>query len=230
MSTAASFAPQIKAVVFDAYGTLFDVNSAATRLKQDIGPKFQEVSDLWRSKQLAYTWLRSLMGTYVNFEELTGAALDHALETYKVDKELKGRLMELYMKLDAYPEVPEVLRKLRSAGLKTAILSNGNPGMLGQATESAKLDSLLDAVLSVDSVKIYKPDARVYALATGKFGLEKHEILFVSSNGWDVHGASKFGFNVFWCNRGGAVDDYGLPGKADAEGKSLNGVADLLGL
>jgi len=229
---AAPFAKSIKAVVFDAYGTLLDVNAAASKLSSRIGTDWQDFSNLWRAKQLNYTWLRSLMkDSYVPFDQITRSALQNALKTHNLeDAGLEDELMELYMELDAYPEVPAVLSKLRSAGYKTAILSNGNPSMLDSAVTSAEIKGHLDAVLSVDPVKIYKPDSRVYQLAMDRFGLGKEEILFVSSNGWDAHGASQFGFKVFWCNRSGAVDDFGLPGKLDVEGKSLEAIAEVLGL
>lgn len=156
----------IKAVVFDAYGTLFNVNSAASAMKDDIGQNWQQLSELWRQKQLSYTWLRSLMPEYVDFEELTSKALDHALETYKLHEkpDLKKKLMDLYMKLEAYPEVPLTLASLRSKGLQTAILSNGSPKMLNAAVNSAGIKHLLDAVLSVDTVQVFKPFPTVYVV------------------------------------------------------------------
>lgn len=194
----------LKAAVFDAYGTLFDVHSAVGRHQPALGEKAGAISQLWRTKQLEYTWLRSLMQRYVDFEQVTGDALDYALETHGVvDPELRKALMQAYHELSCYPEVPETLGRLRDQGLQTAILSNGSPGMLGSGVRHSDLGELLDAVLSVDELQVYKPAPRVYALATETFSCEPWEILFFSSNAWDVAGASTFGFRVAWVNRFG---------------------------
>jgi len=192
----------IRACVFDAYGTLFDVNSAAARLAPELGGNWLRLAETWRSRQLQYTWLRSLMGAHADFEQVTREALDIALETVGIaNPALADRLMALYLHLDAYPEVPAVLRALKAKGLRTAILSNGSPRMLAAAAGNAGIAADLDAVLSVETVGVYKPHPSVYALATGHFGIAKDEVLFLSSNGWDAHGAAHFGFRVVWINR-----------------------------
>ena len=192
----------VKACVFDAYGTLFDVHSAVRHGGQALGDKAAAVSELWRTKQLEYTWLRSLMGAHADFWQVTSDGLDYALKASGVDDAgLHSRLMDLYLSLDAYEEVAATLRLLRDGGLSTAILSNGNPRMLEAAVRSAGLDGLLDANLSIEEVGIYKPDARVYQLAVDRLGVAREEICFLSSNGWDAKGAAHFGFKVAWINR-----------------------------
>lgn len=194
----------IQACVFDAYGTLFDVHSAVGRHKPRIGEAADAVSALWRTKQLEYTWLRSLMGKHVDFRRITGDALDYALDAYDiVDTSLREDLMRAYMTLDAYPEVPGVLRTLREAGYRTAILSNGSPDMLTAAADSAGIAELLDANLSIEEVGIYKPDPRVYQLAVDRLRVSPEAISFQSSNAWDAVGAATFGFRVAWVNRFG---------------------------
>lgn len=193
----------IRLCVFDAYGTLFDVHSAVARERDAIGPRADEMSAIWRAKQLEYSWLRSLMGAHRDFLAVTRDALDHAAEAIGLENaDLLGRLMQAYRRLDAYPEVPAVLASLRKAGMKTAILSNGEPGMLADAVSSAGIADLIDAVLSVEEAGIYKPAAPVYDLVGRHFpGIGKPETCFLSSNGWDAHGAAHYGFQVFWVNR-----------------------------
>lgn len=218
----------VRACVFDAYGTLFDVNSAAERERPALGDKADALADLWRRKQLEYSWLRSLMGAYAPFSQITAEALDHALEATGLGPEAKDRLMALYMRLDAYPEVPGVLARLRAAGIATAILSNGSPDMLDAAVASAGLDSHLDAVLSADALGVFKPDPRVYRLALDRLGLGAPEdVLFLSSNGWDAHGAAHFGFRVAWVNRAGLADER-LPGAALHVMDGLGTLPDLV--
>jgi len=191
-----------KACVFDAYGTLFDVHSAASKLAERIGTNSEALSNLWRQKQLEYTWLRALMPAHVDFWKVTGDALDFAMEAYGLtSEELRDDLMDLYLRLDAYPEVPDCLTRLKEAGIKTAILSNGEPRMLNSAVESAGLASLLDANLSVEEVGVFKPHPKVYQLAVDKLEVEPSEICFVSTNAWDAAGAAHFGFSVCWLNR-----------------------------
>lgn len=229
-SDALSSFSSAKACVFDAYGTLFDVHSAIRRGGQDLGEKAAMVSELWRQKQLEYTWLRSLMGSHVDFWQVTSESLDYALSaTATSSATLHRKLMELYLTLDAYPEVQETLKRLKSAGLATAILSNGNPHMLDAAVSSAGLDSLLDHVLSVEEVGIYKPDARVYQLAVDKLMMPKEEICFLSSNGWDARGAAYFGFTVAWINRFEREPDR-IPGDPSATIRTLDELPPLLGL
>ena len=221
---------RIDACVFDAYGTLFDVHSAVGRLRADIGPKADQLSQIWRTKQLEYTWLRSLMQEYKDFWHLTSDALDYALaQTGVAPTTIRDRLMDAYLSLDAYAEVPAMLSRLKSAGLKTAILSNGEPNMLEAAVNGAGLTGLLDEVLSVDGLGIYKPHSSVYQLAVNKLGVKADAIAFQSSNAWDVHGASVFGFRPVWINRFGAPAER-LPGGPEHEMADLTGLADLLGV
>ena len=218
-----------RVVVFDAYGTLFDVASAAERAGDALGSRWRPLAETWRAKQLQYTWLRSLMGRHADFWQVTGDALDFSLASLGIDDpRLRRRLMDLYERLDAYPEAREVLATLRSRGLQLAILSNGAPAMLEAAARSAGLADLLHAVLSVESVGVYKPAPQVYALATGHFQVAPAEITFVSANGWDAHGASAFGFRVAWCNRAGQPAER-LPGRPDAVIRSLAELPALLG-
>jgi len=195
----------VRACVFDAYGTLFDVHSAAAREAGALGEQKASVSALWRQKQLEYSWLRSLMGRHADFWQVTGDALDFALESHGIeDRALRERLMALYLELAAYPDVVPALERLRDAGLATAILSNGTPTMLEAAVRSAGIERLLDQVLSIEAVGVYKPDPRVYRLAVEGLGVPAEAIAFVSTNAWDAAGAAAFGFRVAWMNRFGA--------------------------
>lgn len=220
----------IKACVFDAYGTLFDVHSAVGRHKPRIGDAADAVSALWRTKQLEYTWLRSLMGRHVDFRRITGDALDYAFDAYDIDDDsLRADLMQAYMSLDAYPEVNDVLQRLRGAGLQTAILSNGSPDMLAAAVDAAGIGDLLDANLSIEEVGIYKPDPRVYQLAVDRLNVRAEEISFQSSNAWDAVGAATFGFQVAWVNRFGQRRER-LTAEPQAEIGDLNQLLDVLGV
>ena len=208
----------ITAIVFDAYGTLFDV-SAAARLAaaapggERLAALWPRLAEDWRRKQLEYTWLRTIMAEHADFAQLTGDALDWALAAQGLtDATLRARLLALYDALPAYPEVPATLAALKAQGHRLAILSNGTPMMLAAATRSAGIAAVLDAVLSVETIATYKPDARVYALATAHFACPPDQVLFVSSNGWDVAGAAHFGFATVWVNRAGAPVDR-LPGR-----------------
>lgn len=199
----------VKVCVFDAYGTLFDV-SAAARLAaaapggEALAAVWPKLSEVWRAKQLQYTWLRAITGAHVDFWTVTCDALDYALEAVGLDDAaLRDRLRALYHELAAYPEVPAMLAALKGAGLQTAILSNGAPGMLAAAARSAGIAESLDAVLSVESVGVFKPDARVYGLVGAHFGVTPDEVLFVSANGWDAAAATGFGFTTLWVNRAG---------------------------
>ena len=197
----------LKAVVFDAYGTLFDVHSVVTLADTLYPGRGGALSQLWRAKQLEYTWLRSLMGSYVDFSAITKSALDYASAVLDLPLDAAGsaRLMAAYDNLALFADARAALPGL--AGLKLAILSNGSPAMLGPLVENAGLDNVLNAVISVDEVKIYKPDPRVYRLAPDRLGVAVSEIAFVSSNYWDAAGAKTFGFRVFWINRAGARPD-----------------------
>jgi 2-haloacid dehalogenase len=218
----------VTACVFDAYGTLFDVHSAVGRFRQDIGDTADQVSMLWRTKQLEYTWLRSLMGKHTDFWRLTGDALDYALETHSIDDPaLRDNLMQAYMKLDAYPEVMDTLARLREAGFATAILSNGSPSMLHSAVESAGLRDLLDVSLSIEDVGIYKPDPRVYQLALDRLNVTTDQVSFQSSNSWDAVGAATFGFRVAWINRFGQRRER-LTAEPDVEIKTLDALLPIL--
>jgi 2-haloacid dehalogenase len=219
----------IRACVFDAYGTLFDVHSPVGRLRPQVGPKADELSQLWRTKQLEYTWLRALMGRHAHFWQVTGDALDYALARLGIEPgPIREPLMDAYMAPAAYPEVPDTLRRLRAAGLKLAILSNGEPEMLAAAVEGAGLDELLDAVLSVEEVGVFKPHPSVYQLAVHHLDVPPHQIAFQSSNAWDVHGAACFGLRPVWINRFGAPDER-LPGDAEHELRDLSELPALFG-
>jgi 2-haloacid dehalogenase len=220
----------IGACVFDAYGTLFDYASAAERCKSALGDDWQKLADLWRRKQVEYTWLRSLMGRHTDFWHVTGESLDYALQVLKrEDPVLRSTLMQQYLNLDAYPEVPAMLQKLKSAGMKTAILSNGSPTMLTAAVSGAKLTALLDEALSVESVGVYKPHPSVYQLAVDKLGVVASRICFLSSNGWDAAGAAAFGFRVIWVNRNGLPQE-NLPATPERQTKTLAELPALLGI
>jgi 2-haloacid dehalogenase len=194
--------PGIRACVFDAYGTIFDFTSAAGRCSDVLGASAQRLTAVWRDKQLQYTWMRAAQRRYADFWQVTGDALDFTLETLGLaDPGLRDRLMQLYLKLDPFPEVPAVLRELRSAGFARAILSNGTPAMLAAAIDNAGLAGLFDQVLSVEMVGVYKPHPKVYQLACDRLGLAADAIVFLSSNAWDAHAAAVFGMRVVWCNR-----------------------------
>jgi 2-haloacid dehalogenase len=218
----------VKACVFDAYGTLFDFASAASRCSDVPADKMGALTALWRDKQLQYTWLRTLQNRHADFWQVTGDALDFALETLKLGKPgLRDTLMQLYLTLNAFPEVPSVLERLKRAGLKTAILSNGSPRMLDAAVKNAGLAELLDAVLSVEDVGKFKTSPEVYQLALNRLGLKATEISFQSSNAWDAYAASAFGMQVVWCNRYGQRPER-LPGKPDGEITTLAELPDLV--
>ncbi len=192
----------IKACVFDAYGTLLDVHAPAAALAAELGEAGDALSAQWRAKQLEYTWLRSLMGHYADFAQVTADALDYALAAHGLSgSPVRGRLLALYTSLAAYPDAAACLEALKAAGARTGILSNGSPAMLSAAVTTAKLGGLLDYILSVDTVRIYKPSPEVYKLAPNAFGVEPGEIAFVSANGWDCAGAAAFGFRVIHVNR-----------------------------
>lgn len=198
-----------KVYVFDAYGTLFDVNSAVAKHKESIGQGADRLAEMWRIKQIEYTWNYSLIGRYRDFRDLTAAALDFAATTTGgLPDGLRSVLLDAYEQLDAYPDVASALRRLRQAGAKTAILSNGTPAMLGTATRAAGLDDLLDAVISVEDVRVYKTSPAVYDLIGARFGTTPAEISFQSSNRWDIAGATAYGFRTVWVNRTGKPDEY----------------------
>src|SRR6266540_6083244 len=220
----------VQACVFDAYGTLFDFASAARGCSDVLGDAIEKLTALWRDKQLQYTWLRAVQGRHADFWQVTGDALDFALETLAIEKSgLRDRLMKLYLTLEPFPEVPEVLRRLKTAGLRTAILSNGSPMMLDAAVRGSGLSTLVDAVLSVESVGVYKPNPKVYQLAIDRLGIPAAAIAFQSSNAWDAYAASAFGMQVVWCNRYGQRPER-LPGKPERMVTSLAELPSLLGV
>ncbi len=222
--------------IFDAYGTLFDVAAAARQAASEpdfvaIRDDWPQLSELWRQKQLQYSWLRAVTGAHCDFWQVTQDGLDWALEKtgHDGDAALRERLLQLYWELGAYPEVPDMLAVLKSAGLNTAILSNGSPEMLRGAVDSAGIDAVLDALLSVESVGVFKPDARVYDLVGEAFGCARDEVLFVSSNGWDAAAATGYGFTTAWVNRGGDPVDR-LPWTPDHTLTDLTGIPALAGV
>ena len=218
----------VKHAVFDAYGTLFDVHSAVSQHQEKLAENAQSISAMWRTKQLEYTWLRSLMQRYVNFWQVTQDALDYALESHQInDESLRNDLLNAYLQLSCYQEVPETLRKLKELKLGTAILSNGTLEMLDAGVRNSSLNELLDAVFSVDTIRIFKPDPQVYQMAVDQLGCTPQEILFFSSNAWDVSGAATFGFQAVWVNRFGQAPER-LPGTAVLEIKTLDDVLQYL--
>ncbi len=218
----------IRACVFDAYGTLFDFASAAARCPGLPDDKRVALTAVWRDKQLQYTWLRSLQGRYADFWQVTGDALDFALDSLGLlEPGLRARLMDLYLNLTAFAEVPATLQALRDAGLVTAILSNGTPTMLDAAVRSAGLNDLFDAVLSAHAVQVFKTDSRVYSYGLRQLGLGAEQVCFLSSNAWDAFGAKAFGMRAVWCNRYGQRPER-LPGRPDHEIRSLDQLPALL--
>jgi 2-haloacid dehalogenase len=220
----------IEMCVFDAYGTLYDFNSAVAHHRAAIGPKADALSEMWRSKQIQYTWLRNSMAAYAPFWQVTGEALDHCLVAHAItDPAVREKLMGAYLALDPFPEVPAMLDRLKRAGVRSAILSNGNPEMLDPMVKASGLADRFDAVLSVDSVGVFKVDPRVYRLVEARCGVKPAKVCFLSSNCWDAHGAAQFGFNVVWVNRASAPDD-NLPGKIATQVKDLSHLPALLGV
>ncbi len=216
--------------VFDAYGTLYDFNSAVARHRAAIGEKADALSEMWRAKQISYTWLRNGMGAYAPFWQVTGEALDHCLATHRLaDRTLRTRLMSAYLALAPFAEVPAVIERLARAGMRLAILSNGNPEMLEPMVAASTLAGRFEAVLSVDEAQVFKPDPLVYRLVEQKCGVPPGKVCFLSSNCWDAHGAAHFGFNTVWINRAGAPDD-NLPGRLVTELKDLSQLPLLLGV
>ena len=196
-----------KAVVFDAYGTLFDVNSAAKRCKDKIGTKWETFANFWRTTQLEYTWLRSLMKRHKNFWDITEDSLDKSMKVFNINKNMKNELLSLYKILSPYPEVKGVLEDLKKKNFKLAILSNGTPDLLNELVESNELNNLFDDLFSIEEVKIYKPDPRVYEIPIKKYKIKSDEITFLSANTWDVSGGGNFGYNSIWVNRHNSVFD-----------------------
>jgi 2-haloacid dehalogenase len=218
----------IKACVFDAYGTLFDVHSAVGKHRARLGDVADQVSAVWRTKQLEYTWLRSLMGRHADFWQVTREALEFAFEMHAVkDSELSADLMEAYLQLTCYPEVPAALAELKERGFQIAILSNGTPAMLEAAVKNSRLEEVIPQIFSVETAGVFKPDPRVYQIAVDEMSLKPEEIVFQSSNAWDAAGAAAFGLKVAWINRFGQSPER-LPGKPQVEIKDLAELPKLL--
>ena len=196
-----------KALVFDAYGTLFDVNSAAEKCKDKIGTKWEAFANFWRTTQLEYTWLRSLMKRHKNFWEVTEDSLEKSMRMFNINKSMKNELLNLYKILSPYPEVRGVLEDLKKKNYKLAILSNGTPALLNELVTSNKLNNLFDDLFSIEEVKVYKPDSRVYEMPVKKYNLKANEITFLSANTWDVSGGGNYGYNSIWVNRNNSVFD-----------------------
>ena len=196
-----------KAVVFDAYGTLFDVNSAAEKCKDKIGAKWEGFSNFWRTTQLEYTWLRSLMKRHKDFWEITEESLDKSMKVFDINPDMKKDLLELYKVLSLYPEAKEVLENLKERNFKISILSNGTPALLNELIRSNNLNNFFDDLFSIEEVKIYKPDSKVYELPVKKYGIKPDQITFLSSNTWDVSGGGNYGYNAIWVNRNNTIFD-----------------------
>jgi 2-haloacid dehalogenase len=197
----------IKAIVFDAYGTLFDVNSAAEKCKNKIGDKWEGFANFWRTTQLEYTWLRSLMKRHKDFWGVTEDSLDKSMKAFKIDSSMKNELLNLYKVLSPYPEVKEVLKKLKVKEYKLAILSNGTPALLSELVKSSNLENIFDDLFSVEEVKIYKPDSKVYDMPIKKYQIKPGEVAFLSANTWDISGGGNYGYNAIWVNRNNSIFD-----------------------
>jgi len=197
----------IKAIVFDAYGTLFDVNSAAEKCKGKIGDKWEGFANFWRTTQLEYTWLRSLMKKHKDFWQVTEDSLDKSMKAFKIDSSMKSELLNLYKVLSPYSEVNEVLKKLKEKNYKLAILSNGTPTLLNELVKSNNLENIFDDLFSIEEVGIYKPDSKVYDMPIKKYQIKTNEVAFLSSNTWDVSGGGNYGYNAIWVNRNNSIFD-----------------------
>ena len=197
----------IKAIIFDAYGTLFDVNSAAEKCKDKIGDKWEGFANFWRTTQLEYTWLRSLMKRHKDFWQITEDSLDKSMKTYKIDPTMKNELLNLYKTLSPYNEVHKVLIKLKEKNFKLAILSNGTPSLLNELVKSNNLENLFDDLFSIEQVGIFKPDSKVYDMPIKKYQIQKNEVYFLSANTWDVSGGGNYGYNSIWVNRNNNIFD-----------------------
>ena len=197
----------IKAIIFDAYGTLFDVNSAAEKCKDKIGDKWEDFANYWRTTQLEYTWLRSLMKRHKDFWQVTEDSLDKSMKTYEIDSSMRNELLDLYKILPTFKEVPEVLKLLKEKNLKLAILSNGTPYLLNELVNSNNLKNIFDNIFSIEEVGVYKPDSKVYDIPIKKYKIKRNEVAFLSANTWDVSGAGNYGYNSIWVNRNNNIFD-----------------------
>ena len=217
----------IKAIIFDAYGTLFDVNSAAEKCKDKIGDKWEGFANFWRTTQLEYTWLRSLMNRHKDFWQVTEDSLDKSMKAFNIDYSMKNELLNLYKVLSPFKEVPETLKTLKEKNFKLAILSNGTPSLLNELVRSNDLDDLFDDLFSIEEVGIYKPDSKVYDLPVKKYKIEKNEVAFLSANTWDVSGGGNYGFNSIWVNRNKSIFD-NLDYKPHTEIENLSDLISLI--
>ena len=217
---------KIKAIIFDAYGTLFDVNSAAEKCKEKLGDKWEGFANYWRTTQLEYTWLRSLMRRHKDFWQITEDSLDKSMNFYKIDNSMRSELLNLYKVLSPFTEVRDTLKKLKQSNYKLAILSNGTPGLLNELVVSNQLKDIFDDIFSVEEAGIFKPDSKVYDLPINKYNIEKNEVLFLSANTWDVSGAGNYGYNTVWVNRNNNIFD-----KLDFEpSQQISNLSELLDL
>ena len=216
-----------KAIIFDAYGTLFDVNSAAEKSKNKIGDKWEAFANYWRTTQLEYTWLRSLMHRHKDFWQITEDSLDKSMKVFNINKDMKTELLNLYKKLSPFSEVKETLENLKKKDIKLSILSNGTPELLNTLVVSNKLDTIFDDIFSIEEVRIYKPDSKVYDLPVNKYKIKPNEIIFLSANTWDVSGGGNYGYNSVWVNRNNTVFD-NLDYKPFKEIKSLQQLLDIV--
>ena len=217
----------VKAIIFDAYGTLFDVNSAAEECKDKIGDKWEGFANFWRTTQLEYTWLRSLMKRHEDFWKVTEDSLDKSMNLFKIDKSMKNELLNLYKVLNTFPEVRDVLNKLKEKNYKLAILSNGTPKLLNELVSSNNLNNIFDDIFSIEEVGIYKPDAKVYDMPVKKYKIQKEEIVFLSANTWDVSGGGNYGYSSIWVNRNNSIFD-NLDYVPKKEVKNLNQLLDIV--
>ena len=217
----------VKAIIFDAYGTLFDVNSAAEKCKDKIGDKWEGFANYWRTTQLEYTWLRSLMDRHKDFWQVTEDSLDKSMKNFKIDSSMRGELLDLYKILSTFPEVKEVLNNLKEKNYKLAILSNGTPSLLNELVKSNNLDSIFDDIFSIEEVGIYKPSSKVYDIPIKKFKIQKDEVIFLSANTWDVSGGGNYGYNSVWVNRNNNIFD-SLDYIPQNQVKNLEGLLDLI--
>ena len=216
----------IKAIIFDAYGTLFDVNSAAEKCKDKIGDKWEGFANFWRTTQLEYTWLRSLMKKHKNFWQITEDSLDKSMNAFNIDKSMRNELLDLYKTLNTFPEVKDVLNKLKEKNYKLAILSNGTPSLLNELVKGNNIENIFDDIFSIEEVGIYKPDSRVYDIPVKKYQIQKNEIAFLSANTWDVSGGGNYGYNAIWVNRNNNIFD-NLDYKPKNEIKNLKHLLDI---
>jgi len=217
----------VKAIIFDAYGTLFDVNSAAEKCKDKIGDKWESFANYWRTTQLEYTWLRSLMKRHKNFWQITEDSLDKSMNAFNIDKSMRDELLDLYKILNTFPEVKDVLKKLKEKNYKLAILSNGTPSLLNELVKNNNVENIFDDIFSIEDVGIYKPDSRVYDIPTKKYQIQKNEVAFLSANTWDVSGGGNYGYKAIWVNRNNNIFD-NLDYKAKNEVKNLNHLLDII--